>query len=75
MQRGSSSKSFFVFRKNKGTREAILALRLIIEEIVEKGETAYYIELVDIKKVFSNASSKICMKYWENEEVKTEKEE
>lgn len=37
------------FRKNKGTREAILTLRLFADETVEEGETVY-IEFVNLQR-------------------------
>ena len=43
----------FGFRKNRGTREAILALRLVLEERYKKGRDTY-MAFVDIEKAFDN---------------------
>ena len=43
----------FGFRKNRGTREAILALRLIMESRYKKGKDTY-MAFVDIEKAFDN---------------------
>lgn len=45
----------FGFRKNMGTREAILALRLIIENIIWKDKSTFIV-FVDIEKAFDNVS-------------------
>jgi len=43
----------FGFTKNRGTREAILALRLIIEKRIRKDKSTF-ITFVDIEKTFDN---------------------
>ena len=43
----------FGFRKNKGTREAILALRILIEKRMEKNKPTF-IAFVDLEKAFDN---------------------
>lgn len=43
----------FGFRRNHGTREAILALRLIIERRLERNRKTY-IAFVDIEKAFDS---------------------
>lgn len=45
----------FGFRRNRGTREAILALRLIIEREIKKDKTVY-LGFVDLEKAFDNVS-------------------
>jgi hypothetical protein len=43
----------FGFRKNRGTREAILALKSLIEERMNMGKTTY-VAFVDLEKAFDN---------------------
>lgn len=55
------SEDQFGFRKNMGTREAILALRTIIEKIIRKDKPTY-IAFVDIEKAFNNVNWSIMFK-------------
>ena len=55
------SEDQFGFRKNRGTREAILALRLIIEKRIRKDKSTF-IAFVDIEKAFDNVNWEIMFK-------------
>jgi len=55
------SEDQFGFRKNMGTREAILALRIIIEKRIRKDKPTY-IAFVDIEKAFDNVNWAIMFK-------------
>lgn len=55
------SKEQFGFRKNMGTREAILVLRLIIEKIILKDKSSF-IAFIDIEKAFDNVNWEIMLK-------------
>jgi hypothetical protein len=48
----------FGFRKNRGTREAILALRIIIQKRIRKNKQTF-IAFVDIEKAFDNVNWKL----------------
>lgn len=48
-------KDRFGFKKNMGTREAILALRIIIQKRIKKDKQTF-ITFVDIKKAFDNVN-------------------
>lgn len=50
----------FGFRNNRGTREAILALRLIAEESIRVNKPLY-IAFVDLQKAFDNVNWQILM--------------
>jgi hypothetical protein len=45
----------FGFRRNMGTREAILALRIIIQKIIRKDKQTFT-SFVDIEKAFDNVN-------------------
>jgi len=55
------SEDQFGFRKNMGTREAILAKRIIIEKRIRKDKPTY-IAFVDIEKAFDNVNWAIMFK-------------
>lgn len=55
------SEDQFGFRKNMGTREAILALRLIVEKRIRKNKSTF-IAFVDIEKAFDNVNWEIMFK-------------
>jgi hypothetical protein len=52
---GTLSEDQFGFRKNMGTREVILALRLIIEKTIRKYRSTF-IAFVYIEKAFNNVN-------------------
>jgi hypothetical protein len=43
----------FGFQRSKGTREAILALRIILEKIIDRNKKIY-MAFVDLEKAFDN---------------------
>jgi len=51
----------FGFRKNRGTREAILCLRNIVEKSFEVNQKVY-IAFVDLLKAFDNANWNVMRK-------------
>jgi len=51
----------FSFRKNMGTREEILALRIIIQKRIRKDKQTF-IAFVDIEKAFDNVNWKLMFK-------------
>jgi len=55
------SEDQFGFRKNMGTREAILALRIIVEKRIRKDKPTY-LAFVDIEKAFDNVNWAIMFK-------------
>jgi len=55
------SEDQFGFRKNVGIREAILALRIIIDKRIRKDKPTY-IAIVDIEKAFDNVNWAIMFK-------------
>lgn len=55
------SEDQFGFRKNMGTREAILALRLIVEKRIRKDKSTF-VAFVDIEKAFDNVNWEIMFK-------------
>ncbi|VVC34843.1 Endonuclease/exonuclease/phosphatase,Reverse transcriptase domain [Cinara cedri] len=61
------SEDQFGFRKNMGTREAILALRIIIEKRIRKDKPTY-IAFVDVEKAFDNKETAV-IRFGETEEV------
>ena len=54
----------FGFRKNRGTREAILCLRNIVEKSFEVNQKVY-IAFVDLLKTFNNVNWNVMMKILE----------
>jgi hypothetical protein len=51
------SENQFSFRKNRGTREAILCLRIVIEKSI-RVNTTLYLAFVDLEKAFENVELK-----------------
>jgi len=53
------------FRKNKGTREAILSLRIILEKLINRQKKTF-MAFVDLEKAFDNVNWKIIFNIMEN---------
>jgi len=66
------SKDQFGFRKYMGTREVILALRLIVEKRIPKDKSKF-IAFVDIKKAFDSVNWEIMFKIMKRAVVATTK--
>ena len=60
---------YFGFRRNRGTREAILSLRLIIERAFIREESVY-IGFIDLEKAFDNVNWEIMIKVLKNAGIK-----
>lgn len=54
------------FRRNKGTREDILSLRIILEKQIERQKNTY-MAFVDLEKVFNSINWQASLKFWKNQ--------
>jgi hypothetical protein len=59
------SENQFGFQKNRGTREAILCLRIMIEKSIHVNKTLY-VAFVDLEKAMTMWSGTRCLDFWKN---------